>query len=65
VARHRPKETTRERQAGRSLNIGLRRDELAGARVVVRCGKCAGLFNEELGALGPCPHCHSFERGGA
>jgi hypothetical protein len=35
------------------------------ARVVVRCGHCAGVFEDAVDALSPCPYCHRFARGAA
>lgn len=33
--------------------------------VVVRCDACGNLFEDQLGELSPCPHCHKFARGAA
>lgn len=49
----------------RSLQYALRRAELAGVTVTVRCAACGGVFEDVLGDWNPCTHCGRGERGGA
>jgi Zn finger protein HypA/HybF involved in hydrogenase expression len=33
--------------------------------IVVRCDACGNLFEDALGEMHPCPHCHRIARGAA